>query len=142
MKILIDANVALDVLLQRQPFYLSGIQILGLSKSGFELFISASSITDLYYIMNRELKSKETSIQLLKTLILSVDIATVSGSEIRKAMDLGWGDFEDAVQFTAGESLSVDYIVTRNTSDFSSATMHVVTPDDFLRIITSNTDEY
>jgi len=138
MKILIDANVTLDVLLQRQPFYISGMHILSLSKSGIDLFISASTITDLYYIIHKELKSKETSIQLLKNLIKNVNIAAVSGSEIRRAIDLDWGDFEDAVQFAAGESLAVDYIITRNTSDFSSTTIPVVTPNDFLRIVTGN----
>ena len=140
MKILIDANVALDILLQRQPFYVTGIQILGLSRSGIELYISASTITDLYYIIRRELKSKEMSIQLIKNLIINVDIAAVSGSEIRKAIDLDWGDFEDAVQFVVGESLAVDYLVTRNTSDFISTTIPVVTPADLLHIITDSED--
>ena len=137
MKILIDGNIALDILLERQPFFVSGIQILGLSKSGIELYISASTITDLYYIIRRELKSKEKAIHLIKNLIISVDIATVSGNEIRKAIDLDWGDFEDAVQFATGESLAVDYLVTRNKSDFTSATMPVVSPDDLLRIMTT-----
>ena len=141
MKILIDANIALDILLQRQPFYVAGIQILGLTKSGIELYISASTITDLFYIIRKELKNKEASLKLLKNLIISVDIAAVSGSEIRKAIDLNWGDFEDAVQFTAGESLAVDYIITRNTSDFSSATIPVISPEDFLLEITSERTE-
>ena len=137
MKILIDANVALDILLERQPFYIYGIQVLGLSKGGFELYISASTITDLYYIINKEYKSKEKSIFLLKNLLMSVDIAAVTGSEIRKAIELDWGDFEDAVQFAAGESIAVDYIVTRNTSDFASITIPVVAPDELLRLITT-----
>ena len=141
MKILIDANIALDILLQRQPFYVAGIQILGLAKSGIELYLSASSVTDIYYIIRKEIKSKETSIKLLKNLIISVDIAAVSGSEIRKAIDLDWGDFEDAVQFTAGESLAVDYIITRNASDFSAATIPVLSPEDFLQVITSEHNE-
>ena len=140
MKILIDANVALDILLERHPFYVTGIQVLGLSKIGIELYVSSSTITDLYYIIRRELKSKEKSILLLKNLIINVDIAAVSGSEIRKAIDLDWSDFEDAVQFAAGESIAVDYLVTRNTSDFASASMPVVTPDDLLRIITESED--
>ena len=137
MKILIDANIALDILLERQPFYISGIQIIGLSKGGVELYISATTITDLYYIIRKELKSKEASIILLKKMIVFVNIATVSGSEIYKAIDLDWGDFEDAVQFAVGESLAVDYLVTRNTSDYASATMPVVTPDELLDIITA-----
>ena len=67
---------------------------------------------------------------------MNLSIAAVSGNEIRRAIDLEWGDFEDAVQYAAGESISVDYIITRNTSDFISAILPVVTPDDFLVIIT------
>ena len=136
MKILVDANVALDVLLKRQPFYASGVKILGLSKGGIEIFISASSITDIFYIVRKELKSKEAAITLLKNLIVNVDIAAVSGNEIRRAINLDWGDFEDAVQYAAGESIAADYLVTRNTSDFASVVLPVVTPDGFLNIIT------
>ena len=135
MKILVDANVALDVLLERQPFYISGVQVLGLSKGGIELFLSASTITDVYYIIRKARGSKEIAVSLLKNLLASVDVAAVTGSEIRRAIDLEWKDFEDAVQYAAGENLAVDYIVTRNTSDFTSAALPVVTPDELLNIV-------
>ena len=141
MKILIDANIALDVLLERQPFCDTGIQILGLSKGGIELFISASTITDIYYIIRKELRSKETAASLVKNLLKSVDIAAVTGSEIRRAIDLDWGDFEDAVQYAAGEAILADYIITRNKSDFSSASLSVVTPEDFLIKLTGDSEE-
>ena len=134
MKILVDANVVLDVLLERQPFYLSGTKILGLSKGGIELFVSASTVTDIYYILNKNQKNKIAAIGLLKNLLTSVDIAAVTGNEIRRAIDLDWGDLEDAVQYAAGETLEVDYIVTRNVSDFGSAILPVVTPDELLNI--------
>ena len=138
MKILVDANVALDVLLERQPFCITGAQILGLSKGGFELFISASTITDIYYLIRRELKSKEKSAALVKNLLTSVDVAAVTGTEIRRAIDLDWGDFEDAVQYAAGEAIAVNFIVTRNTSDFASALLPVVTPNELLNILTGS----
>ena len=68
----------------------------------------------------------------------NVDIAAVTGSEIRRAIALDWGDFEDAVQYAAGENIGVDYIVTRNTSDFNSAVLPVVSPDELLRILVEN----
>ena len=105
MKILVDANVALDILLKRQPFYISGIKILGLSKGGIEVLISASTITDIYYIVRRELKNKEIAIALLKNMIINLSIAAVSGNGIHRAIDLEWADFEDAVQYVAGEKL-------------------------------------
>ena len=138
MKILIDANVALDVLLERQPFCITGAQILGLSKGGIELFISASTITDIYYIIHREQRSREIAAALIKNLLTSANVAAVTGSEIRRAIDLNWADFEDAVQYAAGEAIAVDYIVTRNTFDFASNSLPVVTPSELLSILTGD----
>ena len=135
MKILIDANVALDVLLERQPFYVSGTKVLSLSKGGIELFLSASTVTDIYYIIRKQLKDKEAALTLLKNLLASVDIATVTSNEIHRAIDLNWNDLEDAVQYATGETIAVDYLVTRNISDFSALGFPVVTPDELLNII-------
>jgi len=141
MKILIDANVALDVLLERQPFYVSGAKVLGLSKGGVELFLSASAVTDIYYIIRKELKNKETALTLLKNLLASADVASVTNNEIRRAIDLNWSDLEDAVQYAAGETIAVDYFVTRNISDFSAADFPVVTPDELLDSIVKRYNE-
>jgi predicted nucleic acid-binding protein len=135
MKILIDTNVALDVIMKRQPFLASGVQVLGLSKLGIGLFLSASAITDIYYIISRTLKNKKIAISLLKNLLVTVDIAAVTGNEIRQAVSLNWGDFEDAVQYAVGESIAVDYIVTRNKADFTSASLPVVSPDELLALL-------
>jgi predicted nucleic acid-binding protein len=135
MKILIDANIALDVLLERQPFYISGVRVLGLSKGGIELFISASTVTDIYYITCQELKNKDAALALLKNLLTSVDVAAVTNSEIYRAIDLNWSDLEDAVQYAAGETLAVDYLVTRNISDFTASAYPVVTPDELINIL-------
>ena len=62
-------------------------------------------------------------------------VLTVTDEDIYKALDLTWDDFEDSVQFTVGEGLSVDYIVTRNTQDFSSGHIPAVTPEQFIRLI-------
>jgi len=135
MKILIDANVALDVLLERQPFYISGAKVLSLSKGGIELFLSASTVTDIYYIIRKQLKDKEITLTLLKNLLTSVGIAAVTSDEIHRAIDLNWNDLEDAVQYATGETIAVDYLVTRNISDFSALGFPVVTPDELLNII-------
>jgi predicted nucleic acid-binding protein len=135
MKILIDANVALDVLLERKPFYVSGVRVLGLSKGGIELFISASTVTDIYYIASKELKNKNAALALLKNLLTSVNVAAVTDNEIHRAIDLNWSDLEDAVQYAAGETIAVDYLVTRNISDFTAALYPVVTPDELINIL-------
>jgi predicted nucleic-acid-binding protein len=132
MKILLDSNVALDAVLKREHFYDSAANVIGLSQGGIGLFISASTITDIYYIVRKSKSSKEIAITLIKDLLENVDVAAVTGNEIRQAISLDWGDFEDAVQYAAGESIAVDYIVTRNKADFASASLPVVSPDELL----------
>ena len=75
---------------------------------------------------------------LIKNLIVSVNIAAVSGSEIRRAINLDWSDFKDAVQFAAGESIAMDYLVTRNISDFVFTALPIVTPDELLGLLTES----
>ncbi|MDR0495212.1 MAG: PIN domain-containing protein [Treponema sp.] len=81
------------------------------------------------------MKSKKIAMSLLKDLLESVDVAAVTGNEVRKTVNLDWGDFEDAVQYAAGESIAVDYIVTRNKKDFVSATLPVVSPAGLLHLL-------
>ncbi|WP_010261307.1 PIN domain-containing protein [Treponema primitia] len=137
MNILIDTNVALDSLLERQPFCAAASRVLSLSTLGVGIFVSASAITDMYYISRKHMGSKKAAMELLKRLLLNAGAATVSDAEIRRAIALDWGDFEDAVQYAAGERLAVDYIVTRNGADFTAAALPVVTPEDFLSLVVS-----
>jgi hypothetical protein len=74
---------------------------------------------------------------LLKNLLATIDVAAVTGNEIRQAVSLDWGDFEDAVQYAVGESIAVDYIVTRNKADFASASLPVESPDELLSLLIS-----
>ena len=54
MKFLIDINIILDVLLKREPFYSVGVKVLNLAKEdNVNLYVSASAITDIYYIANQ-----------------------------------------------------------------------------------------
>jgi len=135
MKILVDSNVAIDVLLERDTFYTSALKVFGLSKGSCEIFVSASTITDIYYIVSSLKKSKEIAMASIKNLLAMVDVAAVTSNEIRQAVNLDWGDFEDAVQYAAGESIAVDYLVTRNKKDFASATLPVVSPDELLALL-------
>ena len=43
--------------------------------------------------------------------------------------------FEDCVQYVTGKNITADYIVTRNTGDFSVGSIKAITPKDFLDII-------
>ena len=135
MIILIDTNVVLDILLNRKPWYTNAAIIFGLSQQNLiKSYVSASAITDIFYVIQKE-HGKIAARTALKRLLQVFYPATVTGQNIYHALELEWEDFEDSVQFTAGESLSADYIITRNTQDFSSCSIRALTPEQFLHAI-------
>lgn len=137
MNMLLDSNIVLDHILKRVPFADKATDIISLAKQGkFTAFVSASAVTDIYYIASKELKSTILAMEELKCLLQTVEIAAVTGAEIRRAVDLAWPDFEDCVQFTAGESIQVNYIITRDADGFSASVTPVVSPGKFIDMIT------
>jgi len=138
MNLLIDTNIILDFILQREPYYENASKINILSEKGYIFgYISASAVTDIFYIAKKELKSKDTVIELLKNLLKTIRIASVTENSIHEALDLNWDDFEDSVQYVAGQNISADYIITRNPKDFASSQIEVISPEEFLNRITS-----
>ena len=98
-------------------------------------YVSASSITDIFFLTNATYKDKQKSMELLKNLLKTINIASVTEEEIFRAVDLNWSDFEDAVQYSTGENIRADYIITRDSEGYINSTITTITPTDFLSII-------
>ena len=135
MKVLIDTNIALNKLLNQKDFYIGSNTMFNLAEIGqISGYISASSITDIYYIARKSL-GKAGACEAIKKMLKIFQPATVTGDNIFKALDLEWNDFEDSVQYVVGESLSVDYIITRNADDFTCGDIPAITPEQFIEAI-------
>lgn len=133
MKILIDTNIVLDVMLKREPFYRLSVEILSLSKKDdIDEYVSASAITDIYYLAYRQLRDKVLVRSLMKELLTIVSIASVSGQEIQNALSLEWNDFEDSVQYSVAFLQEMDGIVTRNPNDYKDAEIPIWKPEELL----------
>jgi len=136
MKVLIDTNIALDVLLKRTPHYERSAKVLALSeKRKIDAYISASAVTDIYYITRKALKDKHATIDLLRKLVKIVNVAAVTSDTVHQALELEWGDFEDSLQYVTGESLLVEYVITRNPQDFEHGSISAIMPEEYLRRI-------
>jgi len=136
MTVLIDTNIVLDLLLNNAEFIANTRVILKFAEQKrFIGYISASAITDIFYISQKKL-GKKSAQEAIKHLLNIFYPATVSDINIYQALELEWDDFEDSVQFTVGESLSADFIVTRNTQDFASGSISAITPEKFIQTIT------
>ena len=135
MKLLIDTNVVLDVLLRREPFFRTAAEVLNLTqRDEVREYVSASAITDIYYIANKQMKDRDAVRDLLKRLLMIVSVAAVSKWEIQNALNLAWGDFEDSVQYSVALLNEMDGIVTRNPSDYQEANMRIWLPEQTLEL--------
>ena len=136
MKVLVDSNVVLNKLLKQPAFFAGSNAIFTLAEIGqITGYISASAVTDIYYIARKTL-GKASAHEAIKKMLLVFYPATVTGNNIYQALDLEWEDFEDSVQYVVGEDLAVDFIVTRNIKDFVSGSIPAVTPEQFIESIT------
>ena len=133
--ILIDINVILDVLQQREAFYEASAHVLaGVETGRFEGFIAAHSITTLFYLIQKDKSSAEARASIT-SLLRILKIAPVTQSTIDQALNLDYGDFEDAVQMISALECNAEYLITRNISDYNPPLLPVVQPVDFLGIL-------
>lgn len=138
MQVLIDTNVVLDVLMQRPGGEVSG-KILRLSGTGaIRGCLSASAVTDIYYILNRQIKDPARTVESIKTILSLIEVSDVTGEDIRAALDGGWKDFEDCVQYQVAAHSHARYIITRNVKDYEGSHPKPVTPEDFLKELERN----
>lgn len=129
----------LDIILQREPFYeysLAAVERALNNDKVDALIVSAASITDIYYIARRNLKDKEETKKLLKDILEFIEISSVTQSEIIRALDSEFSDFEDSVINEVAISGGADIIVTRNTNDFSKSILKITTPTELIELLT------
>lgn len=132
MKLFLDTNVLLDVLAARKPWVEEAAAVLSLLEAGHARgFVAAHTITTLHYLLSKHLGRGRAASALVDLLDL-VEVATVDNEAIRKALALGWRDFEDAVQGVCALRVEADYFVTRNPQDFAALSIPIVLPAEVL----------
>ena len=134
MRILIDTNVILDILQKREPFFADSYRVLReVIESDTECLISASSATDIFYMLRKSLGSAQAAKDQLEQLAQLVTFADVQGMDIHTALMRAMPDFEDAVVDAVAERSGASYIVTRNIKDFADSAVPAILPADFLK---------
>jgi predicted nucleic acid-binding protein len=133
MKIVIDNNIILDVFQNRKPFVEYSSKVLRLVETNHvKGYITANSITDIYYILNRSIHDKEQAYNYMNTLLELIEIIDVTARDIKKALHPGVIDFYDELISVCANNYNIDYIITRNTSDFRNSPVLTLTPEDFI----------
>ncbi|GBE05038.1 MAG TPA: PIN domain-containing protein [Nitrospirae bacterium] len=134
MKILIDTNVILDVLTERKPFHLDSARVWTLvSENMLQGYISAISVNNLYYIINKlkDMKSAET---FTDQILEDFEIISLTKDILTQARRVAKKDFEDLIQYFSAIHAGCEYIITRNKKDYPRIGIKILTPAEFLKV--------
>ena len=132
MNLLIDSNILLDILQEREPFIINSYKIWTLcEKKQVEGFISAITFANIAYIMRKQIQPDNID-HILKRMSQIFSFADLKFFDLENAANLKWKDFEDAIQYVTAERINADFIITRNVKDFENTKIPAITPNDFL----------
>jgi predicted nucleic acid-binding protein len=135
MKVLFDTNVVLDVLLKRHPHADVAAQLLSLVDRGvIEGALCATTITTIHYLAEKAVGRKKACEHITEMMAM-FRIAKVDRAVLKQALELSFSDYEDAVLHEAARAFKVDAIVSRNTRDFTKATLPVFDPERLLAAV-------
>ncbi len=132
MKWMVDLNVVLDVLEQREPFYTASAKILSKIVTGEASgCLPAHAVTTIHYIARRHagLKAADDAIDWL---LANLEVEPQNRGTFVRARSLSFKDFEDAAVASAAEAAGCGQIVTRNVADYAGSPVPAVTPEEFL----------
>ena len=135
MKILLDTNIVLDLLLERKPFVDFAEEIfIKIEKQEIEGFLSPTSITTIYYLLNKHLDKNRCN-EAIKTLLDLFDIVKIDKKILRESLENSGADFEDSVIYTSAGFANIDTIITRDKKGFKNSKIEVLSPSEFLKEI-------
>lgn len=139
MRALLDTNIIFDLLCKR-PYDEEGLLQLKVMQafSDVELWASAKSYTDLFYLMRRELGSNDAQ-KLLEDTFSWMHACSVEESDIKAALQAQWNDFEDSLINICAEKVKADYLITRDEKGFCNAKIPHGSASDFMAYVYEKT---
>lgn len=130
MKLLLDTNVVLDLLLERERWFDQASALLDAIEAGrVESFLTATSLTTIAYFARKE-RSAEEARRLVRICLDQFSLIDVDRKVVEDAYQLAGRDFEDDIQIACAIRHSLDAIVTRDEGGgFDASPVRVFRPE-------------
>ena len=134
MRVLIDTNMVLDFLLQREPFFQDAELLFQSINAGQVIgYITATTLTDIFYISRKHTRSIEQARQAVSETLTAIVICPVDRAVLESAFNSGLVDFENAVQIFGAVAQGLDAILTRDNKGFLSSPIPVLSIQELLQ---------
>lgn len=135
MRVFLDTNILIDIVLNRKPWVDAALVLLELSRQRrLSLVASDISFVNLAYVL-RKAMSPADMYSTMTDMLRYMSIAAAGESIITEAVSLRWKDMEDCVLYLSARKAGADCIISRNAADFGEADIPVMTPVEFLSTI-------
>lgn len=132
MRVLLDTNIVLDVLLDRKEFVSNSLAIVDVVERGVVTgLLCATTITTLAYLAGKS-AGKQSANRHIRQLLSLFEIAPVTRAVLDAALANKATDFEDAVLAEAANQAGAQAIITRNLRDFAHSPVRAYTPAQWL----------
>ncbi len=132
MKILLDTNIVLDILLAREPFVDEVREIfLLIENRKVEGFVCATTMTTIHYLIGKQ-KDKASADALVLNLLKLFEVALVDKQILQDASLNNGVDYEDSIIYTSAKYTEVDMILTRDKRGFKNSEISIVNAKEFL----------
>ena len=133
MRVLVDTNILLDGFLEREPFADDARTLFEITRSRrIAGYVTATTITDIFYIVRRQARSMERARQAVIDTLALMEVCSVDGDILERAIASPLTDFEDAVQLACAIANNLDAIITRDTQGFAGAILPILSVGELL----------
>lgn len=130
MRLLLDINIILDIALKRRGETASAALVATCGQQN-EAWLAWHSVATLAYLMEKQ-EDAATAREFIGDLLSWARVASTGHADAERALGWDMPDFEDALQVAAALACEASYVITRNTRDFSNASVPALTPEEFL----------
>jgi predicted nucleic acid-binding protein len=136
MTILLDTNIIMDALQERQPFDTPAKEILLRAQNGeFSCCFTANAAADIFYLYSKA-RGIKAARSALDFLLATYKVISVTHEDCINAMLLSIEDFEDALVISCAEKADVNYIITRDEKFLvCDSQVKTISPKDFLALL-------
>ena len=128
---ILDTNVVLNVLLDRQPHAQASAQVIvRIEWRTIRRFLAANAVTTLNYLVSQHLGTVKSRLTI-NSLMVGFQIATVDRIVLDEALRLPLADFEAAVTAAAAHAAKCEFVVTRDPKGFRKSPVRAISSEEF-----------
>jgi predicted nucleic acid-binding protein len=130
VRLFLDSDVLLDVLLERLPHFADSAAVLdhAVRRPG-HAGVAWHSLANVHYLMDGGAE------EFIGELLDFVEVPATGSAQLRQALELGFADLEDAMVASAAILFGAQIIVTRNTRDYRKSPVRAVTPREAVKLL-------